>query len=424
MAWHDRSGAGARLTVAAVIALLGAACGASPSPTPQPTQTHAPTPAPTAIPSPVAPLAHIGKGEGELDIVVRPGYAEAGDSDSAYDWVNQYEEDTGCKVNAFEAGTSDAAADKVRSEGSKAWDGVAAGGDIARGFIADGLIQPIDIGLFSAWNDVWPPLRDAAATTVGKLHYGVPQGWGVNELMWNTDRVKEDPGGWQALYDPESEAAGKITLFDSPITVADAALYAGSVQPDLGIKDPFELTNRQFDAALGYLRIQRPLIGTYWGTALDQIAAFEDGSAVMGASWPNQAHLLLDADPAVKVQTAFPEEGATGWYDSWLVLKGARHPNCMLRWMAWMLSPQVQKMVAEFVGEAPSNVTACEPLDQHPGPLGFAKFCEVHHATDDAYARGVVFWKTPLTHCADAPATSCTDYATWRQQWEEIKASK
>ena len=424
VAWHDRRGTAACLAVAVSVALVAGACGASPSPTPPPEATHGPTPAPVLTPSPPAPLAHLGEAEGELDIIVRPGYAERGEGDGAYDWVTQFQDDTGCKVNAFEAGTSDAAADKARSEGAKAWDGMSAGGDIARGLIADGLIAPLEIGLFSAWNDLWPPLQAAQATTVDGLHYGVAQGWGVNELMWNTDKVKPDPAGWQALYDPESSAAGRMTLFDSPITVADAALYAGSIRPDLRITDPFELSNDQLAAVLDLMRIQRPLIGTYWGTPLDQIAAFEDGSAVLGAAWPNQAHLLLGADPPVKVGTTFPEEGATGWFDSWLVLKGARHPGCMLRWIAWMISPQVQKMAAEYVGEAPANVTACGPLDEHHGPLGFDKFCAVHHAQDEAYARGVVFWKTPLIDCGDARGAACTDYATWRQQWDEIKASR
>jgi putative spermidine/putrescine transport system substrate-binding protein len=406
-------------------AIVASACGGTPpsvSPTPARTIAPAVTPAPT--PSPPPPLTRIGKSEGELDILVRPGYAERGESDAAYDWVTQFEADTGCTVNAQEAGTSELAAATARTEGAAKWDGISAGGDVARGLIADGLVQPLDPGLFSAWNDIWTPLQDPDATTVDDLHYGVPQGWGANVLLWNTDQVKPDPKGWQALYDPESDVAGRLSLFDNPITIADTALYVADARPDLLIEDPYELSNEQLDAVLDLMRIQRPLIGTYWGTPLDQIAAFEDGSAVLGTSWPYQAHALGEADPKVPVKTALPGGRSTGWFDSWLVLAGARHPNCMLRWMAWMLNPQVQKMVAEYVGEAPANATACALLDQHPGALGFQKFCDFHHAHDDAYARGIEFWKTPLADCGDSRRDACTDYATWRQQWDEIKASR
>src|SRR5678809_130552 len=36
--------------------------------------------------------------EGQLDIVAWPGYIERGESDKSYDWVTQFEAQTGCKV--------------------------------------------------------------------------------------------------------------------------------------------------------------------------------------------------------------------------------------------------------------------------------------------------------------------------------------
>ena len=49
----------------------------------------------------------IGKGEGEVDIVAWPGYIERGETDKTYDWVTEFEKETGCKVNVKTAGTSD-----------------------------------------------------------------------------------------------------------------------------------------------------------------------------------------------------------------------------------------------------------------------------------------------------------------------------
>src|ERR1700727_1774156 len=51
--------------------------------------------------------AGLGKGEGEVDIVAWPGYIERGESDKNYDWVTDFEKNTGCKVNVKTAGTSD-----------------------------------------------------------------------------------------------------------------------------------------------------------------------------------------------------------------------------------------------------------------------------------------------------------------------------
>lgn len=45
-------------------------------------------------------LKQLGNPEGALDIIAWPGYIERGESDKNYDWVSQFEKDSGCKVNS------------------------------------------------------------------------------------------------------------------------------------------------------------------------------------------------------------------------------------------------------------------------------------------------------------------------------------
>jgi putative spermidine/putrescine transport system substrate-binding protein len=54
-----------------------------------------------------AEMTAVGDGEGEVNIVAWPGYIERGESDKAYDWVTDFEKETGCKVNVKTAATSD-----------------------------------------------------------------------------------------------------------------------------------------------------------------------------------------------------------------------------------------------------------------------------------------------------------------------------
>lgn len=53
------------------------------------------------------PLTSLDKPEGRLDIIAWPGYIERGQTDKQYDWVSQFEKDTGCQVNVKTAATSD-----------------------------------------------------------------------------------------------------------------------------------------------------------------------------------------------------------------------------------------------------------------------------------------------------------------------------
>ena len=59
--------------------------------------------------------------------------------------------------------------------------------------------------------------------------------------------------------------AGKISVYDSSIYIADAALHLMQTQPDLGITNPYQLNDAQFDAAIALLEEQRDDGALYWG---------------------------------------------------------------------------------------------------------------------------------------------------------------
>ena len=70
------------------------------------------------------------------------------------------------------------------------------------------------------------------------VSYGVPHGRGPNLLMWNTEQVEEQTT-WDGLWENAAEYEGKLSIFDSPDFIADAALHLMATQPDLGIKNPY-----------------------------------------------------------------------------------------------------------------------------------------------------------------------------------------
>ena len=111
-----------------------------------------------------------------------------------------------------------------------------------------------------------------------------------------------------------------------------------------------------------------------------------------------------------------PKEGATGWADTWMMSSKAAHPNCMLKWMAYATTPEVQAKTAYTFGSAPANPKACAILDKE-----VANYCADYHVTDQNYFDNIAFWKTPLADCGDDRGTQCVDYSQWTTAWTDIK---
>jgi putative spermidine/putrescine transport system substrate-binding protein len=354
----------------------------------------------------------VGNGEGELNIVVWAGYAESGANDPKVDWVHPFEKQTGCKVNVKIGNTSD---EMVQLMKSGQYDGVSASGDATLRLIYGGDVAPVNTSLVSNYASISSFLKNGNWNSVGGQMYGIPHGWGANLLMWNPAKVTGAQDSWAAVFSDASQYKGKVTAYDSPIYIADAALYLMATQPSLGIKNPYALTSAQLDAAVSLLKQQKANVGEYWADYTKAVQAFESGTSVVGTTWQVIAN-TINADAKTKVETVLPKEGATGWSDTWMISSKAKHPNCMYDWMNYIVSPTVNAQVAEYFGEAPAQTLAC----QHTSDTSF---CDTYHALDAAYAAKIHYWTTPQKQCVDnSGKDDCTDYAQWVDKWQQIKS--
>ena len=63
--------------------------------------------------------------------------------------------------------------------------------------------------------------------------------------MYNKDVVKPAPDSWGIVFGEDDKYKGKVTAYDNPIYIADAALYLKATQPDLGIDNVYELDDKR-----------------------------------------------------------------------------------------------------------------------------------------------------------------------------------
>jgi len=368
-----------------------------------------------------APMASTAL-EGQLDIVAWPGYIERGETDKTYDWVTQFEAETGCKVNVKTAATSDEMVTLMSSggpppsppgdaswppAGNAPYDLVTASGDASLRLIRGGTVQPIGLDRVPSYSTVDPRLQEASWHYVDGKHYGVPYQWGPNVLMYNTKTFKTPPKSWSVVFEeqklPDGKSnKGRVQAYDGPIYIADAALYLSAKNPALGITDPYALTAAQYEEVLKVLRGQRPLVQRYWHDANVQVQDFQNEGIVASGSWPFQANTLV-ANKA-SVATTVPEEGATGWADTTMLAAGARHPNCAYKWLEWSISPKVQGDVAAWFGSNPVVPKACEGNEL----LG-AEGCKTNGFEN---FEKIKFWRTPEASCKGG-AETCVPYGKW-----------
>jgi putative spermidine/putrescine transport system substrate-binding protein len=354
-------------------------------------------------------LEKLGPGEGKVNLIAWAGYVEDGSTDPKVDWVSDFEKQTGCQVSTKVGGTSDEMVTLMRTG---RYDAVSASGDATLRLIAGGDVAPVNTDLVKNYADVFEGLKNKPWNSVDGQAYGIPHGRGANVLMWRTDKVKPAPDSWSVVFGDDAQYKGKLTAYDSPIYIADAALYLKATQPDLGIDNVYELDDKQFNAAVDLLKKQKPNIGQYWSDPAKEQEAFASGDIVAGTTWQYTANLLT-ADKA-PIETTLPKEGATGWSDTWMVSSKAKNPNCAYMWMNHIISPKANAGVSEWFGEAPSNAKSCALTADKD-------HCKTYHAEDEAYFDKVSYWTTPRKECGDDRGSTCKDYSEWVQAWTEIK---
>ena len=347
----------------------------------------------------------IGKGEGHLNLIAWEGYAQP-------EWVKPFENSTGCQVNVKYAGTSSDMVSLMANGGGGQYDLVSASGDADLRLIYGGDVRPVNISADPVLEAVLP------VPAVAVVQHDRRQ------ALRRFVRVRAER---PALLDEDVQDAADVLVGDLQQEVHGPDHDPGQPDPDrrrgavplevaspsLGITDPYELTQPQFNAAVDLLKSEHPLIKKYWDLASQEISLFQSGTTVVGAAWPYQTTTLpASTTPS---PTTIPREGATGWADTWMLATKAPDPNCAYKWMAYVSTPKVQAQEADYYGETPANTLACPIMNK------IAKgSCAAYHANaPQSYFKTIKFWKTPLAQC-DNGKNDCVPFQQWVTAWTQI----
>jgi spermidine/putrescine-binding protein len=324
----------------------------------------------------------------ELTMIIWEGYA----SDS---FTIPWEEANDANVEATFAGTGDEMFAAMQGSGGTTYDMVSASSDLPQRLYDAGLLMEIDTSKLTNYADLYEQFQRPPYITFDDKLYGVNFSWGPTLMLYNPDEVAETPTSWNALLD--EQYSGKITTQNYPLQIAQYALLL-----DPKPEDPFLLDDEQLAQVKDILVRQRPLVRKYWDLGGEVAELFLNGEVVIGDGWSWITLQIQDSDGTVAEAT--PEEGVTGWSDSWCISNKAANPELALNWADYMIGPEGQKGVIENLNYSITNSKVVDTL-----PMELRERLRMVDVPAE-YAK-IHMWKF------------VPNYDKWVQVWQEATAS-
>lgn len=305
---------------------------------------------------------------GSVSILTWEGYADES-------FIDQFEEESGCKVSATYVGSNDDFAPKLAAGGG-IYDLITPSIDTTKLMIDAGFVEPLDTAKIDAWESIYPKFRDQPGIQADGVQYGLPYTWGAIAFMYLDEAFKTPPTSIAALW--EAANKGKVALWDDKSAIYVAARLNGDM-------DIYNLTDAQIAAAQETLLKQKPLVRKYWSTAGELVDLFAAGEVTISNTWAGYQSALL-AEQGIKVTEFIPKENAEGWMDSWMVVKGTPNQECVYKFLNMQLSELGQCGVANVNGYSVANPVAarsCMPPEQF----------DALHQDDPDYLDGLMLWE-------------------------------
>ena len=271
---------------------------------------------------------------GTLRLLAWEGYA----SD---DLVKRFEETTGAKVAITYVGSADEMFAKQQASGGADFDAVSFDTSAFARYIDAGLLQPIDMSRLSASGNLLDAFRIVPAIQRGDKIYGSPLAWGSLPLIYLKSAFPDTPPDWNAMWDPAY--AQQIIMQDD----ATNCITLGAIV--VGVADPFNLTDADFEAVKAKLIAQKPLLLTYF-------AGFDDGVSIFAQSDVKLMFSMGEPQlPALKAKgvdaaLTIPPNGAIGWLDCWTISSGAKDLDLVHKWIDANLDPLVGQYLSGTLG--------------------------------------------------------------------------
>lgn len=264
--------------------------------------------------------------------------------DSVFD---EFEKETGIKVNVSTYSSNEDMLAKVKSEASGTYDVVLPSDYAIEQMIAQGMLMELDQDKLTNLSNIGEAYLNPSYDP-GNV-YSVPYQGGVAAIAVNTAKVDKEITSYDDLFDPE--------LANSMVALDDYRAVIGMTARSMGYSmnetDPDKLA--EIEAKLLTLKNNIKLYDSD-----SPKSALISGDCTVGYIWSAEIALAMEENPDIKI--VFPEEGPYVFMDNWAILEGSTHYDEAMEFINYMLKPEAAQLCMEEFPYLNPNTVAVEAM--------------------------------------------------------------
>lgn len=272
-------------------------------------------------------------------------------------WIEEFEQETGIKVNATNVGSPAEMFSKVKANPSQ-YDIILNTAGWFPQYVESELLEPVDVSKVAEMKNIKLGFNWEEATTVDGKLYGVIYNWGTQPLAVLPEQVKgvdlskyENSKGelddWNVLWDPALK--GKVSIFDDPTSAEPMVPMA------LGFKNAYDLSEEEFEAFENKLMDLRPQVKRLTSGFDDQTAQLAAGEAAVAMLNNVATATALREEGKEIIVSNIVKGGMPSWSDNLTITKeGASKEAAVYKFINSSLTPKWQ---ARFIAKSGNSGT-------------------------------------------------------------------
>ncbi|WP_418282042.1 ABC transporter substrate-binding protein [Halorubrum sp. DTA98] len=223
---------------------------------------------------------------------------------------------------------------------------------------SEGVWDTIDTGDLENYDNLLETFKNPIYDPGEEIH-GIPTVYGTVGMAYNRDEFGE-LDSWEACWDEAND--GRITMQGTDfLRVFTTALYLDMDPNDIQVDGSYEDgIERIWDS----VREQSELINRYWSSGDEHVRMYAQGEAGVGEAWGGRIFGAVN-DGHDHLDYVVPREGAYGWSDNWVMVKGLsdERRRTVLTYMDFLLRDDIIVPLTETLGYPPATSATSSAIE-------------------------------------------------------------